>query len=126
MPSSPRSPGPTTSPTSTSSSAGPGTGTGTWWTARSTGARTCRASSAGSNATRGARRLLPEFMNDEFLLFDHLRFARLCAWLRRREPDDSVGYSILVYRLTDRDVRDALYGPPAELAPEIEVAGAGR
>ncbi len=71
-------------------------------------------------------RLMREFMNDEFLLFDHLRFARLCAWLRRREPDDSVGYSILIYRLTDGDVRDALYGPPAELAADIEVAGAGR
>ena len=79
---------------------------------------------SGDQAER--ERLMREFMKDEFLAFDHLRFARLAAWLRRREPDDSVGYSILVYRLTDRDVRDALYGPPAELAPDIEVAGARR
>jgi 4-amino-4-deoxy-L-arabinose transferase-like glycosyltransferase len=48
--------------------------------------------------------------------YDRLRFGRLRAWLRQREPDDRVGYSILIYRLSDADIRSALQGPPAELA----------
>jgi len=48
-------------------------------------------------------------------LFDEFRLARLCAYLRQRRPDDQVGYSILIYRLTDPDVEDALKGPSAEL-----------
>jgi hypothetical protein len=55
--------------------------------------------------------------------FDQLRLARLCAYLRRREPDDQIGYSILIFRLSDEDVRDALNGPPAELLPEVGVKG---
>lgn len=35
-----------------------------------------------------------------------LRFARLCSVLRDREPDDRIGWTILVYRLTDREVQD--------------------
>ncbi|MDD5262498.1 MAG: hypothetical protein PHD76_11700 [Methylacidiphilales bacterium] len=49
--------------------------------------------------------------------YEQLRFARLCAWLRQREPDDEVGYSILIYRLSDADVQQALSGQPAELLP---------
>ncbi|HEY2841329.1 MAG TPA: hypothetical protein VGJ26_19385 [Pirellulales bacterium] len=45
---------------------------------------------------------------------EHLRFRRLCAFLRAREPDDNVGGSILIYRLKDEDVRQALAGPPVE------------
>jgi hypothetical protein len=37
-----------------------------------------------------------------------LRFVRLCTRLLQREPDASAGYSILIYRLTDEDVRQAL------------------
>jgi len=69
------------------------------------------------------QRLTSDFLRERFLSFEHLRFARLCAFLRRREPDDNVGYSILIYRLSDQDVREALYGPPAELLPEVRVAG---
>jgi hypothetical protein len=43
---------------------------------------------------------------------EHLRFGRLCAGLHRRSPDDEVGYSILIFRLTDADVRALLDGPP--------------
>jgi len=50
-------------------------------------------------------------------LFDQLQFARLAALLRQREPDDYVGYSILIYRLTEEDLSRALLGPPPELAP---------
>jgi hypothetical protein len=76
----------------------------------------------GDPAERETR--MGEFMANDFVIFDHLRFGRLTAYLRRREPDDDVGHSILIYRLTDADVREALYGPPAELAPDIQVVGA--
>ena len=46
-----------------------------------------------------------------FDTFQELRFGRLCAYLRKREPDDHVGHSILIYCLTDEQVNDALYGP---------------
>jgi tetratricopeptide (TPR) repeat protein len=45
-------------------------------------------------------------------LYDDLRLGRLCALLRQREPDANVGYSILIYRLSAKDVRKALLGPP--------------
>jgi hypothetical protein len=48
-----------------------------------------------------------------------LRFARLCAYLRKREPIENVGNSILVYQLNQRELDQALYGPPAELAPSL-------
>ncbi|MCX7805258.1 MAG: hypothetical protein N3A38_08725 [Planctomycetota bacterium] len=44
-----------------------------------------------------------------------LRFQRLCAVLRAREPDDQVGYSILIYRLDQSDIGRVMNGPlPAE------------
>jgi hypothetical protein len=46
---------------------------------------------------------------------EHLRFGRLCAGLHRRTPDDEVGYSILIFRLTDAEVRGYLEGPPPYL-----------
>lgn len=45
-----------------------------------------------------------------------LRFARLCAYLRKREPTANVGNSILVFQLNQRELDQALYGPPVELA----------
>lgn len=53
--------------------------------------------------------------------FEELRFARLCAALRKREPIAKVGYSIFVYCLSKDDVDLALYGPPAELMPQVTV-----
>ena len=44
--------------------------------------------------------------------FDDLRFARLSAYLRLREPDDFAGFSILLYDLDDTEVMNALLGPP--------------
>ncbi|HEY4308636.1 MAG TPA: hypothetical protein VGN12_04205 [Pirellulales bacterium] len=57
-----------------------------------------------------------------FWAYEMLRFSRLASFLRQREPDDEIGYSILVYRLTDDDVARALDGPPGEMLerPEIE------
>jgi 4-amino-4-deoxy-L-arabinose transferase-like glycosyltransferase len=48
-------------------------------------------------------------------IFDQFQLARLCAYLRQREPDDSAGYSILIYRLSAEDIQRALEGPVAEL-----------
>ncbi len=48
--------------------------------------------------------------------FENLRFGRLCAWLRHhRPPDAEVGYAILIWRLNEDEIRQALMGPPAEL-----------
>jgi hypothetical protein len=49
---------------------------------------------------------------------EQLRFARLMAYLRHREPDDRVGWSILIHRLSAADVQAALDGSPPELEPE--------
>ena len=57
-------------------------------------------------------------------LFRQLRFGRLAAYLRKREPDDHVGYSILIFRLSDEEVKQALHGPPAELFDGHGVIGA--
>ena len=40
-----------------------------------------------------------------------LQFARLCHWLRDREPERLIGASLMLFRLTDAEVREALYGP---------------
>jgi hypothetical protein len=50
-----------------------------------------------------------------FVELEHLRFGRLCAGLHRRTPDAEVGYSILIFRLTDADVQNYLAGPPPYL-----------
>jgi hypothetical protein len=44
-----------------------------------------------------------------FVLFQRLRFAKLCAHLRGREPDDHVGHSILIYHVSEQEIREALY-----------------
>ncbi len=41
-----------------------------------------------------------------------LAAGRLMAYLRQREPDAHVGYSILLFRLSDVAVNEAIYGPP--------------
>ncbi len=50
--------------------------------------------------------------------YDYVRFYRLAAFLRHREPNDNVNYSILVFRLNDQDLSQALDGPPPELGPD--------
>ena len=47
--------------------------------------------------------------------FDALRLGRLMAYLRHRQPDDDVGHSILIYKLSDAEVESALYGAAAEM-----------
>jgi hypothetical protein len=41
-----------------------------------------------------------------------LATARLLAYLRQREPDDQIRYTILVYWLGKEQLMEALYGPP--------------
>ncbi|HTQ38124.1 MAG TPA: hypothetical protein VMJ32_03800 [Pirellulales bacterium] len=53
-------------------------------------------------------------------LYEQLQMARLCAFLRQREPDDNVGHSILIYRLSDAEIQKALEGAPVELLPDCE------
>ena len=48
---------------------------------------------------------------DRFL---HLRFSRLCYYLRVRRPDAVIGYSIFVYRLGAEEVRAATAGSLSE------------
>jgi hypothetical protein len=43
---------------------------------------------------------------------EQLQFARLCHYLRRREPQRLIGGSLLLFRLSDDEVGRALYGPP--------------
>jgi tetratricopeptide (TPR) repeat protein len=70
-------------------------------------------------STRGAGSAGPAGLSGaELGLYLRLRFARLCACLRQRSPDHEIGHSILIYRLTDDDVRQALEGPPAESEPD--------
>jgi hypothetical protein len=40
-----------------------------------------------------------------------LQFDRLRFYVLQREPDDEVGYSILIYRLSDQALKEALNGP---------------
>ncbi|MCX5900563.1 MAG: hypothetical protein NTX06_07500 [Proteobacteria bacterium] len=40
--------------------------------------------------------------------FRQVRFARLCSYLRQREPDHQIGYSILVFYLNQKDIDKAL------------------
>lgn len=57
-----------------------------------------------------------EFWTKEYAVFEKLRFGRLCAWLRhKRAPDDSVGYSILIWHLDKDEIYEAGLGPPVEL-----------
>lgn len=54
-----------------------------------------------------------------FESFAQFRFARFTAYLRQREADDNIGFSILVYKLTDADIDRALHGPPPELGVDF-------
>jgi len=49
--------------------------------------------------------------------FEELRFVRLCVSLQQRNPDDSEGYSILIYRLGDDAVEKALDAAPSPATP---------
>jgi hypothetical protein len=45
-----------------------------------------------------------------------LQFARLCHFLRHREPLQLIGGSLLLFKLSPREVQEALYAPLPEIA----------
>jgi hypothetical protein len=51
--------------------------------------------------------------------FDLYRFARLTAYLRQREADDTVNGSVLIYHLGPEDLARALGGPPPETGIDL-------
>jgi hypothetical protein len=56
----------------------------------------------------------------EATTIEHLQFARLRLFLAGRKPEARVGYSILVFHLSDAEVGQALYGPaPAPPNPAL-------
>ncbi len=58
-----------------------------------------------------------EYWQNEYTVHDHLRFARLCAWLRHQgEPPHHVGHAIFIWKLSEADLAAALFGPPVEMA----------
>src|ERR1019366_5099485 len=72
------------------------------------------------------RELPPEkwtVSRDRFL---HLRFARLCHYLRVRRPDAVIGYSMFVYRLGPGEVSGATEGPLRDWISLINRSGDGR
>jgi hypothetical protein len=54
--------------------------------------------------------------------YEWLRLARLCHYLRARRPDATIGYSILIYRLSAAEVHEATAGSAAEWSAAIERA----
>jgi hypothetical protein len=55
--------------------------------------------------------------------FERLRFERLCAYLRHRQPVAQIGYSIFVFDLNQEEINQATYGAPVELSREVCVTG---
>jgi tetratricopeptide (TPR) repeat protein len=60
----------------------------------------------------------PAFWDDFFDFFYKLRMGRLCAALRTKTPDAYAGYSILIFKVTDDEVRKAILDPPVEMMPD--------
>jgi len=68
--------------------------------------------------------ITPDEWSQAWVLYEQLRFARLCQYLRARQPDGMAGYSILIYRLTAGELAAALDGDMRTLAAAIEQAHA--
>ena len=66
------------------------------------------------------------FWNQFMEFYNKLRFARLCALLRRKNPDAFAGYSILLYQVTDEEAERAENGPPLELVPDTPLMKSDR
>ncbi|HWA99130.1 MAG TPA: hypothetical protein VG713_11585, partial [Pirellulales bacterium] len=67
-----------------------------------------------------ARKSLIAQTGDHFWLqifrqYEQARMARLCSYLRQREPNAEINYSILIYRLNDEQLSRALHERPVEL-----------
>jgi hypothetical protein len=66
------------------------------------------------------RELSPQRWQDLVVEHDRLRFARLCHYLRVRKPEAQIGYSILVFRLSDQEIARATAGSIADWSALIE------
>ena len=64
--------------------------------------------------------LTKEQLEKNMFNLEHLRFGRLCYFLRLRQPDAVIGHSILIFRLEDAEVNFALAAP----LPELEAVAA--
>ena len=59
-----------------------------------------------------------------FHIFELLRFARLCAYLKTREPDERVTPNVLVYELDEKSLAEAISGPPRGMVDKTWIIGA--
>ena len=57
----------------------------------------------------------PLAQRSRLLYLDNLRFARLCAYLRHRNPDDKIAFTNYVFNLSNDELNIALQGTPTEL-----------
>jgi hypothetical protein len=66
--------------------------------------------------------ITPDQWSTAWAFYEQLRFARLCTYLRARPPDAMAGYSILIYRLSRKELTAVLDGDTRILAAAIEQA----
>ncbi|MEA2012953.1 MAG: glycosyltransferase family 39 protein [Verrucomicrobiota bacterium] len=45
-----------------------------------------------------------QMLNGQIRLIQKLKFAKFCNYLRKRMPNDNIGYSILIYNITKNDI----------------------
>ena len=64
--------------------------------------------------------------NETWKRYEFLRFSRLCYFLRVREPDANAGYSILIHRLSPKEVAAASAGSLADWSALIEQTAEAR
>jgi len=58
----------------------------------------------------------PAFWDHQYDAYEQLRFGRLCSWLRHsEEPDETIGHTLLIWRLDAGELHQALFSPPVEL-----------
>jgi hypothetical protein len=57
------------------------------------------------------KELTPGELADLLIDFEHLRFGRLCFFLRDRKPDARIGPTFLAFHLTNAEVNAILTGP---------------
>lgn len=55
--------------------------------------------------------------------YELLRLGRLCKYLLHRRPDAYAAYSILIFRVSRKDLDEALFGEPVEMHPTPGVKG---
>jgi hypothetical protein len=65
----------------------------------------------------------PEKWRNAWTRHDLLRFARLCHYLRARQPDANIGYSIFIYRLSAAEIAAATTGSLDDWQALIDRAG---